>query len=79
MSKTDTLTRRGNGGVSMATSTSKATKRELRDEIQQLRIVGEQMAHLCFNLSQQDRLEPYLQTTMGTLYRQWDAIRRSEP
>src|SRR6185312_12478083 len=52
----------------------------LREEIRQLRWIGRQMSNLCFNLSQRPG-EPLSQRNaevMRELYRQWDAIRRTE-
>lgn len=63
----------------MTASTGKATKQELRQEIDQLRIVGAQMSNLCYNLHQSSAIDTRLRENMKELYVKWDAIKRSEP
>ena len=53
------------------------TKDELRAEIAERRNIGAQMAHLCYNLSQQSK-NPNAKL-MADLYQLWDAIKRREP
>jgi len=60
----------------------KATKAELRREIQQLRHVGQQLSNVAFNLSQtpdQPReLTVENKKMLKELYKEYDAIKRAE-
>jgi hypothetical protein len=55
-----------------------ATKLNLRLELDQRRVIGSQMSNLCFNLSQDAKIEERHRNTMRELYKQWDAIKRAE-
>ncbi len=55
-----------------------ATKSDLRKEICELRITGNQMANLCFKLAQDPRLPERYRTMMDELCKQWDGIKRRE-
>lgn len=55
-----------------------ATKAELRQEIAELRHVGNQMSNLCFNLAQDGRQSQVNRDCMDQCRRNWDAIKRRE-
>lgn len=62
-----------------------ATKQQLREEIAALRLIGSQMANLCFNLGQNARYGDFGRMVSGphladmyNLSQQWDAIKKSE-
>lgn len=60
--------------------TNRTTKQQLRQEISQLRFIGQQMSNVCFNLAQD--ISPGRVTVnrelMDQLRREWDAIARAE-
>lgn len=72
-------------GIDRMTKQKPATKAELREEIRYLRMIGGQMANLCFNIGQNSRPSdcgkaiagPTL-VAMYDLSKQWDAIDRAE-
>ena len=54
-----------------------ASIKELREEIEQLRLIGSQMANVFFNWSQHHQIvTPEDRELMHRLYKQWDAIPR---
>ena len=66
-----------------------AHKQELREEIAELRLIGEAMSNICFNLGQRRRRELGGGADVGPLHNfdakamdklriQWDAIKRRE-
>jgi hypothetical protein len=57
-----------------------ATKAQLREEIRQLRVVGAQMANLCYNWGQRSFVEIRESDCkmLKELQTEWDAIERSE-
>jgi hypothetical protein len=57
-----------------------ASKAQLREEIRQLRVVGAQMANVCFNWGQRSFIEIKASDCkmLKELQQQWDAIERSE-
>ena len=59
-----------------------ATKKQLRQEIKELRRVGTMMSNLCYNLGQSGNtsttLDDHNKKSMYKLAREWDAIIRSE-
>lgn len=56
----------------------RATKSQLRKEIHDLRLVGQQMSNLCFNLSRDDSIAEHYRDLMDECYKEWDSIERSE-
>ena len=69
----------------MSGKVSFAYKLELRNEIEELRHIGGQMANLCFNLGQNatetdlgKMVTGHNLVTMYALSKQWDAIKRRE-
>ncbi len=64
---------------------STAAKSKLREEIEQLRNIGAQMANVCFNLGQNARHDSLGRLVTGSdlvsmyeLSKNWDAIKRQE-
>jgi hypothetical protein len=61
-----------------------ATKAQLREEIRQLRHVGQQMSNVCFNVGQESSsrssriLEADIFRCMRTLQKEWDGIPHAE-
>lgn len=55
-----------------------ATKTELRDEIEKLRNIGNQMSNLCYNLAQSSEQTLDNRSVMDQCRRAWDGIPRSE-
>jgi hypothetical protein len=57
-----------------------ATEAQLREEIRQLRVVGAQMAYVCFDWSQSSFVEVREsdRKMLKELQQQWDAIKSSE-
>jgi len=53
-------------------------KQQLREELTARRSIGRQMANLCFNLSQSEKIPAEYRTIMRELCERWDAIKRSE-
>lgn len=56
--------------------TNRTTKQQLRQEISQLRFIGQQMSNVCFNLAQ--GATDINRELMDQLRREWDAIARAE-
>lgn len=57
----------------------KASKKELRREIAELRSVGHQLSNMAFNLSQESvPLDERGRRGFKELYKQWDGIKRAE-
>lgn len=58
----------------------KATKTELRQEIAELRNVGQQLANIALSWSKGKQvLDPDDRELLSVLRRDWDAIKRREP
>lgn len=58
------------------------TKKQLREEIDALRYVGQQLSNIAFNMGQETshrEIEPRVKAQMRDLQRKWDAIPRSKP
>ena len=59
-----------------------ATKKQLRQEIKELRRVGTMMSNLCYNLGQSHSstatIDDHNKKSMYKLAREWDTIIRSE-
>jgi hypothetical protein len=58
---------------------AKVTKAQLREEIAQLRFIGNQMSSMMFNLAQSARHCQSDRELYDYIRRSWDAIKRSEP
>lgn len=59
----------------------KATKKELRQEIQRLRHVGQQFSNMAFNWSQGStptQIDMRGKDKLRSLYKEWDSIGRAE-
>jgi hypothetical protein len=59
----------------------RATKAQLRNEIERLRHVGQQFSNMAYNLSQGSQVKAIDQDVKGKfkeLYKEWDNIARSE-
>ena len=56
----------------------KATKDQLRKEIESLRHVGQQLSNIAYNLSSRNVIDECAKDSMRRTYREWDAIPRSE-
>ncbi len=56
----------------------KATKAILRQEIHELRVVGRQMSGICYHMGQGYADTEHTHIKTDDLWREWNAIQRSE-